>query len=126
MESFSPSTANGLVFALGASGFSAVGQPVDAVARFGRGGRLRKTNFFLRNRKGCAVTHSLVNGILMECRLHEYRCRAVDANVIRVLPREVAQAVMVPTTLVLQSLVRDVGKELPRVEPVVFMSFRVD
>ena len=44
----------------------------------------------------------------------------------RVLPREIAQAVMVPTTLVSRSLVRDVGKELPRVEPVVCMSFRVD
>ena len=44
----------------------------------------------------------------------------------RVLPREVAQAVMVPMTLVSRSLVRDVGKELPRDEPVVFDSFRVD
>ena len=41
-------------------------------------------------------------------------CRIVDVNVSRVLPREVAQAAMVPTTLVSQSLVRDVGKELPR------------
>ena len=30
---------------------------------------------------------------------------------------------MVPTTLVSRSGVRDVGKELPRVEPVVFMLF---
>ena len=30
-----------------------------------------------------------------------------------VLPREVAQAAIVPTTLVSRSLVRDVGKELP-------------
>ena len=59
----------------------------------------------------------------MEYGFHEYRCRIVDANVIRVLPREVAQAVMVPTTLVLRSLVRDIGKELPRVEPVVCMLF---
>ena len=43
----------------------------------------------------------------------------------RVLPREVARAVMVPTTLVLRSLVRDVGKELPRDGPVVFVPFRV-
>ena len=50
----------------------------------------------------------------------------VDANVIRELPREVAQAVMVPTTLVLRSLIRNVGKELPRVEPVACISFRVD
>ena len=46
--------------------------------------------------------------------------------VISVLPREVAQAVMVPTTLVLRSWVGDVGKELPGVEPVVSLSFRVD
>ena len=31
---------------------------------------------------------------------------------------------MVPTTLVSRSLVRDVGKELPRDESVVFMSFK--
>ena len=30
---------------------------------------------------------------------------------------------MVPTTLVLRSLVRDIGKELPRVEPVLFVLF---
>ena len=41
----------------------------------------------------------------------------------RVLPREVAQAVMVPTTLVSRSRVRDVGKELPRVEPGLSMLF---
>ena len=45
------------------------------------------------------------------------------ARVIRALPREVAQAVVVPTTLVLRSLVRDVGKELPRVELVICMFF---
>ena len=44
----------------------------------------------------------------------------------RVLPREVAQAVMVPTTLVSHSLVRDVGKELPRDGFVFFVSYRVD
>ena len=70
------------------------------------------------------MTHSLVDSLLMECGLHEYRCRIVDANVNRVLPREVAQAVMVPATLVFWSLVWDVGKELPRVKPVVFMLFR--
>ena len=32
----------------------------------------------------------------------------------RVLPRKVPQTVMVPTILVSRSLVRDVGKELPR------------
>ena len=39
---------------------------------------------------------------------------------IGVLPGEVTQAVMVPTTLV-SSWVRDVGKEMPRAEPVVCM-----
>ena len=38
----------------------------------------------------------------------------------RVLPRKVAQTVMVPTILVSRSLVRDVGKELPRDGPVEF------
>ena len=69
------------------------------------------------------MTHSLVDGILMECEDYDYRCLNVDANVIGVLPREAAQAVMVPTTLILRSLVRNVGKELPRVEPVVCMLF---
>ena len=55
----------------------------------------------------------------MECEECECRCRNVDANnVIRVLPRKVAQAEMVPTTLALRSWVGDVGKELPRDEPV--------
>ena len=44
----------------------------------------------------------------------------------RVLPREVTQAVMVSTTLVSHSLVRDVGKELPRDGFVFFVSYRVD
>ena len=35
----------------------------------------------------------------MGCEEYEYRCRNIDANVIGVLPREAAQAVMVPTTL---------------------------
>ena len=71
------------------------------------------------------VTHSRVFfvDILIGCDIHEYRCRIVDDIVIRVLPREVAQAVKVPTTVVSRSLVRDVGKELPRDEPVVFMLF---
>ena len=43
----------------------------------------------------------------------------------RALPREVAQAVMVPTTRFTE-LGRDVGKELPRDRPVVFVSFRAD
>ena len=55
------------------------------------------------------VIHSLFDDILIECEAHEYSCRIVDANVKRVLPREVAQAIMVPTALVSRSLVRDVG-----------------
>ena len=43
----------------------------------------------------------------------------------KVLPREVTQAVMVRATLVSRSRVRDVGKELPRVGPVVIVPFRV-
>ena len=35
-------------------------------------------------------------------------------TVNKVLPRKVAQAVVVPTTFVSRSLVRDVGRELPR------------
>ena len=54
------------------------------------------------------MTHSLFDGILMECGLHEYCCRIVDANVKRILPREVAQAVMVLTTIVSRSGVRHV------------------
>ena len=79
------------------------------------------TFFFFDADKG--LTHSLVADIFMERGEYEYPSRNVDSNVIRVLPREVAQAVMVPTTLVLRSLVRDVGKELPRDGPVLSMSF---
>ena len=45
----------------------------------------------------------------------------VKDYVNRVLLRKVAQAVMVPTILVSRSLVRDVGKELPRDGPVEFV-----
>ena len=75
------------------------------------------------------MTHSLelfIDVILIGCEEYEYRSRTADAIVNRILPREVAQALMIPTTLVLRSLVRDVGKELPLVKPVVCsMSFRV-
>ena len=62
----------------------------------------------------------------MGCEEYEYRRRNNDAIENRVLPREVAQAVMVPTILVSGSLVRDVGKELPRDEPVICMPVRAD
>ena len=38
-----------------------------------------------------------LDGILIGCRVLENRCRIVDANVRGILPREVAQAGMVPT-----------------------------
>ena len=90
---------------------------MGAVARLRRGSRLRKFHFFFFKADE-GVTHSLdlFIDILIEYEVHEYRCPLiVDVNVNRVLPREVAQAAMVPTTLVSRSLVRDVGKELPRV-----------
>ena len=43
----------------------------------------------------------------------------VDASSIRILPREVAQALKIMTTLV-SSWAGDVGKELPRAETVVY------
>ena len=85
------------------------------------------TFFFFDAYEG--VAHSLelfFDAILITCEEYEYRSPIIDAIVIRVLPREVVQAGMVPKTLASRSLVRDVGKELPQVEPVVFMSFRVD
>ena len=81
------------------------------------------STFFVLEADG--VTHSFFDDILIECEGYECRCRLFDANVNRVLPREVAQAVTVPMTLVLRSGVRDVGKELPRLGPVVFVPFRV-
>ena len=45
------------------------------------------------------LTHSLSVPSLVGSRVHEdSRCRIVDAIVNRVLPREVAQAVKIPTT----------------------------
>ena len=99
VESFSPSTAYVLVFAVGASGFPAMADRSVPWLVSGEEVDLEK-NYFSFFEAEERVTHSLVNCILMECGLHEYRCRIVDANVNRVLPREVAQAVMVPTTLV--------------------------
>ena len=53
-------------------------------------------SFFFFAEEG--VTHSRAAGIL-KCGESEYRCFKVDANVRGVLPREVAQAITVPTTL---------------------------
>ena len=52
--------------------------------------------------------------ILLGCRVRDYFCRIVDANAKDVLPREVAQAAIVPTNLYYGALSRNVGKELPR------------
>ena len=123
---FSPSTENGLVPVAGATGFPAV--DVWLVPRLDSVEEADLENFtpFFLEAEG--VTHSLVIFvvILIECVVHEYRCRIVDAIINRVLPREVAQAVVVPTTLVSRSLARGVGKELPRDGPILFVSFRVD
>ena len=92
----------------------------------GKTGFEKVTPFFLEAE---GLTHSRVFfvDILIGCEVHEYRCRIVvvssHAIANRVLPREVAQAVMIPTTLV-SSWVGDVGKELPRTEPVTCMSFQ--
>ena len=64
------------------------------------------TFFFLGADVGVTQSFELFfNDILIRCRVREYRCRIVDANVRGVLPREVAQAATVPTTLVSRSLV---------------------
>ena len=116
-RAFSPSTENRLLPVAGASGFPEV--DVWLVPRLDSVEEVdfeNATFFFFDANEG--VTHSLelfFDAIMIEC--EEYRI--VDAIVNRVLPREVAQAVMVPTTLVSRSLVRDVGKDLPRDEPVV-------
>ena len=52
------------------------------------------------------MTHSRAAGIL-GCGESEYRCLKVDANARGVLPREVAQAVIVPTTLEFTELGRE-------------------
>ena len=110
---FSPSTKNELVPVAGASSFPGV--DVWLVPRLDSVGEVDLIFYLFFEADG--VTHSLFDDILMECGVHEYRCRIVDANVNRILPREVAQAVMVPTRPVSRNGVRDVGKELPRVGP---------
>ena len=109
-------------FYSGLSGFPAVN--VWLVPRLDSIGKASFKKLYEAN----VVTHLLVFfvDILIGCEIHEYRSRIVDAIVNSVLPREVAKAVMVPTKLVSRSLVRDVGKELPRDEHVVSVSFRGD
>ena len=95
-----------LILVAGASGFPAL--DVWLMPRLGSIGEagFEKITLFCLEAQG--VTHSPVFfvGILIGCEVHKYRCRIVDAVVNRVLPREVAQAVMVPKTLVSRSWVR--------------------
>ena len=57
---------------------------------------IKSFTFFFFAEEG--ATYSRAAGIL-KCGGSEYRCRKVDANVRGVLPREIAQAITVPTTL---------------------------
>ena len=50
--------------------------------------------------------------ILIWCKVHEYHCRIVDANVKGVLLREIAQEAMVSTNLFHGVKSRGMGKEL--------------
>ena len=107
---------NGLVPVAEASGFPAVDvwmvSRLDSIEEVDFG---NSTFFFFEADESATHSLDIFVDILIECEVHEYRCRLVDANVNRVLPREVAQAAIVPTTFVSRSLVRDVGKELHRV-----------
>ena len=69
------------------------------MTRLKRGVRLRKlTIFFLEADVGVTQSFELfLDDILIECGIRGYRYRIVDTNVKGVLPREVVQAVMVPT-----------------------------
>ena len=94
----------------------------DATARPDRRGKIKKITPFFLEAEGVTHLRVFFVDMLIGCEVHEYRCRIIEAIVNRVLPREVAQAAMVPTTLVSRSLVRDVGKELPRDNPVILCS----
>ena len=62
--------------------------------------------FFLEADVG--VTQSLEvfpEAMLVGCRVREFCCRVVDASVKGVLPRQVAQAAIVPMTLISRSSV---------------------
>ena len=93
---FSPITAKGLVAGTGSAGFAEV--DCGAVPRLGsiEEAGFENLSFFFFDEEG--VTHSCATGIL-KCGESRYRSLNVDANVRGVLPREVAQAVKVPTTL---------------------------
>ena len=97
MLPFSPSPAKGLVAGAGAAGFAEVDD--GAVPRPGSAedaGLVNFTFFFFECDEG--VTHSRPVGMVI-CGLSKCRSLSLDANVRGVLPREVAQAVEIPTTL---------------------------
>ena len=96
MPLFSPSTAKRLFAGTGNAGFSEVdGGAVLRLGSIEKAGFENFTFFFFAEE---GATHFRAAGIL-KCGKSEYRCRKVDANVRGVLPREVAQAITVPTTL---------------------------
>ena len=102
--------------AAGASGFPAVGVRLvpwlDSVEEVGFG-----SSTFLFCEADGGVTQSSLDfpdGILIGCEVHEYQRLIVDANVIGVLPREVAQQAMVLTNSFHGVSSRDVGKESPQ------------
>ena len=96
MPLFSPSTAKGLFAGTGSAGFPEVDG--GAVPRLGSIEEAGFENFIFFFFAEEGVTHSRATGIL-KCGESEYRCLKVDANVRGALPREVTQAVKVPTTL---------------------------
>ena len=64
------------------------------------------TSFFLEADVGVTQSFEVFfDDILIGCGVRGYRSRIVDVNVKGVFPREVAQAVKVPTALVSRSLV---------------------
>ena len=109
---FSASTAKGLVAGTGSAGFAEVdGGAVPQLGSIEEAGLVNFTLFFFEEE---GATHSRTAGIVI---CGESKCRSlkVDANVRGVLPREVAQAVKVPTILEGYGVGSgDVGKELPR------------
>ena len=96
MLHFSPSTAKGLVAGTGSAGFAEVdGGAVPRLGSIEEAGFENLTFFFFEEE---GMTHLRTAGIVIR---GESKCRSlkVDANVRGVLPREVAQAVKVLTTL---------------------------
>ena len=93
---FSAGTAKRLVAGTRSAGFAEVdGGAVPRLGSIEEAGLVNFTFFFFEEE---GATHSRTAGIVI---CGESKCRSlkVDANVRGVLPREVAQAVKVPTTL---------------------------